>query len=122
MIKLIATTILLIMSNTVMTFAWYGFLRKPGESPDRSLWKLVLISWGLAFFEYCLMIPANNLGRSAGLSLAQLKIMQEVITLSVFVPFMLFYMGEQWKWDYMWAFLCLLGAVYFVNREALMLS
>ena len=105
-----------------MTFAWYGFLRKPGEAIDKSMWKLVLISWGLAFFEYCLMIPANHIGRSAGLSLAQLKIMQEVITLSVFVPFMIFYMGEHWKWDYLWAFLCILGAVYFVNREALALT
>lgn len=122
MLKIIATAILLIMSNTVMTFAWYGFLRKPGETQDKSLWMLILISWSIAFFEYCLMIPANHLGRAAGLSLAQLKIMQEVITLSVFVPFMLFYMGEQWKWDYMWAIICLLGAVFFVNREALMVS
>ncbi len=122
MVRLLLTAILLIMSNTVMTFAWYGFLRKPGEAIDKSMWKLVLISWGLAFFEYCLMIPANHIGRSAGLSLAQLKIMQEVITLSVFVPFMIFYMGEHWKWDYLWAFLCILGAVYFVNREALALT
>lgn len=122
MVRLLLAAILLIMSNTVMTFAWYGFLRKPGEAIDKSMWKLVLISWGLAFFEYCLMIPANHIGRSAGLSLAQLKIMQEVITLSVFVPFMIFYMGEHWKWDYLWAFLCILGAVYFVNREALALT
>ena len=122
MVRLLLTAILLIMSNTVMTFAWYGFLCKPGEAIDKSMWKLVLISWGLAFFEYCLMIPANHIGRSAGLSLAQLKIMQEVITLSVFVPFMIFYMGEHWKWDYLWAFLCILGAVYFVNREALALT
>ena len=121
MIKFSATIILLILSNTVMTFAWYGFLRKPGEGAGTALWKLVLVSWGIAFFEYCLMIPANHLGRSIGMSLAQLKIMQEVITLSVFVPFMLFYMGEQWKWDYLWAFLCILGAVFFVNREALMM-
>ena len=122
MTRLLLTAILLTMSNTVMTFAWYGFLRKPGESIDKSMWKLVLMSWGLSFFEYCLMIPANHLGRSAGLSLAQLKIMQEVITLSVFVPFMIFYMGEHWKWDYLWAFFCILGAVYFVNREALVMS
>lgn len=120
MCRLIATAGLLILSNTVMTFAWYGFLRKPGESVSQGMWKLILMSWGLAFFEYCLMIPANHLGRSAGLTLAQLKIMQEVITLSVFVPFMILYMGEQWKWDYLWAFLCLLAAVFFVNREALM--
>ena len=82
MYRLIATAGLLILSNTVMTFAWYGFLRKPGESVSQGMWKLILMSWGLAFFEYCLMIPANHLGRSA--------------------------------------FLCLLAAVFFVNREALM--
>ncbi|MBR5887845.1 MAG: DMT family protein [Akkermansia sp.] len=117
------TIILLIISNVVMTYAWYGTLRKPGEEVAHTeWWKLILISWGVAFFEYCFMIPGNHIGRSAGLSLAQLKIMQEVITLSVFVPFMLFFMGENWKWDYLWAFLCVLGAVFFVNREALMAS
>lgn len=122
MMKMLTTILLLVLSNMVMTFAWYGFLRKPGQAAtDCAMWKLVLMSWGIAFFEYCLMIPANHLGRSLGLSLAQLKIMQEVITLCVFVPFMLFYMGEHWKWDYLWAFLCILGAVFFVNREALMM-
>lgn len=120
--KLLLTIGLLVMSNVVMTFAWYGFLRKPGDAVPPAMWKLVLCSWGLAFFEYWLLIPANHLGRSIGLSLAQLKIMQEVITLSVFVPFMIFYIGDEWKWDYLWAFLCILGAVYFVNREALMVS
>lgn len=120
MIKLSLTILLLTISNIVMTFAWYGFLRKPGETADSSMWKLILMSWGLAFFEYCFMVPANHLGRSIGLSLAQLKIMQETITLSIFIPFMLLYMGEGWKWDYLWAFLCVLGAVFFVNREALM--
>ena len=117
--KLLLTILLLVISNSVMTFAWYGFLRKPGEAVGEPWWKLVLLSWGLAFFEYCFLVPANHMGRSLGLSLAQLKIMQEVITLSVFVPFMIFYMGEHWKWDYLWAFLCVLGAVFFVNREAL---
>lgn len=120
MLKLFSSVALLCVSNTFMTFAWYGFLRKPGEAAAHAWWKLVLMSWGLAFFEYCFMVPANHIGRAAGLSLAQLKIMQEGISLAVFVPFMIFYMGEQWKWDYLWAFLCILGAVYFVNREALL--
>lgn len=120
MLKLFTSVALLCVSNTFMTFAWYGFLRKPGEAAAHAWWKLVLMSWGLAFFEYCFMVPANHIGRAAGLSLAQLKIMQEGISLAVFVPFMIFYMGEQWKWDYLWAFLCILGAVYFVNREALL--
>lgn len=122
MLKLITTVILLILSNIVMSFAWYGFLRKPGEESPLPMWKIILLSWGIAFFEYCLMIPANHLGRAEGLSLAQLKIMQEVITLSVFVPFMILYIGDEWKWDYLWAFLCILGAVFFVNREALMMN
>lgn len=117
--KLLLTIILLVISNIVMTFAWYGFLRKPGESVEEQWWKLILISWGIAFFEYCFLIPANHMGRSLGLSLAQLKIIQEAITLGVFIPFMLLYMGEHWKWDYLWAFLCVLGAVYFVNRQSL---
>lgn len=112
----------LVISNVLMTFAWYGSLRKPGEMTDSSWFKLILISWGIAFLEYCFLVPANHLGRSLGLSLAQLKIMQEFITLTVFVPFMLFYMGEEWKWDYLWAFLCVLGAVFFVNRQGLMVS
>ncbi len=103
-----------------MTYAWYGFLRRPGEAVALPWWKLVLMCWGVAFFEYCFMVPANNVGRMEGLSLAQLKVIQETVSLGVFVPFMIFFMGEQWKWDYLWAFLCVLGAVFFVNREALM--
>ncbi|MDO5470549.1 MAG: DMT family protein [Akkermansia sp.] len=119
--RIALTVLLLVISNAVMTYAWYGSLRKPGAEVDAGgMWKIVLLSWGVAFFEYCFLVPGNHIGRSAGLSLAQLKIMQEVITLSVFVPFMLFFMGEHWKWDYLWAFLCVLGAVFFVNREALM--
>lgn len=117
--KLGLSIMMLAISNMVMTFAWYGFLRKPGEAAASPWWKLILMSWGLAFFEYCFMVPANHMGRAYGLSLAQLKIMQEAITLAIFVPFMIFYMGEQWKWDYLWAFLCVLGAVYFVNRQGL---
>ena len=120
--RILLTICLLVISNIVMTFAWYGFLRKPGQETETSeWWKLILMSWGLAFFEYCFLVPGNHIGRSCGLSLAQLKITQEVITLTVFVPFMIFFMGEQWKWDYLWAFFCILGAVFFVNREALMM-
>lgn len=119
--KIALTVFLLVISNTFMTFAWYGLLRKPhaaGDTPDGWV-KIILMSWGIAFFEYCFLVPANHIGHASGMSLAQLKITQEVITLLIFVPFMLFYMGEHWKWDYLWAFLCILGAVFFVNREAL---
>lgn len=120
MVKLGLSIAMLSISNIFMTFAWYGFLRKPGQENSVAWWKLILLCWGLAFFEYCFMVPANHVGRAAGLSLAQLKIMQEAITLCIFVPFMLFYMGEQWRWDYLWALICVMGAVYFVNREALL--
>lgn len=118
--KIALTIILLVISNIFMTFAWYGQLRKPGEAPADGWLKIILLSWSIAFFEYCFLIPANHIGRHAGLSLAQLKITQEAITLTLFVPFMIFYIGEQWKWDYLWAFFCILGAVFFVNRESLM--
>lgn len=116
--KITLSILLLIISNAFMTFAWYGLLRKPGIT-DNGWLKVILISWGIAFLEYCFLVPANHIGHQAGLSLAQLKITQEVITLIIFVPFMIFYMGEHWKWDYLWAFFCILGAVYFVNRESL---
>lgn len=117
--KVILTIAMLVMSNVFMTWAWYGHLKK-GAADDKPLAVIILISWGIAFFEYCLLIPANRLGHSGGLNLAQLKIMQEVITLCVFVPFIMFYIGEKWKWDYLWAFLCILGAVFFVNRERML--
>lgn len=119
--KVTLSLFLLIISNVFMTFAWYGFLRKPGEDVTDAWWKLIVMSWGVAFLEYCFLVPANHLGREAGLTLAQLKIAQEIITLIVFVPFMLLVMGEHWKWDYLWAFCCMLGAVFFVNREHLMM-
>lgn len=104
---------LLSISNIFMTFAWYAHLRDLGSKP----WLVAaLISWGIAFFEYMLQVPANRIGFSA-LSLGQLKILQEVITLSVFVPFSLFYMKEPLKLDYLWAGLCILGAVYFIFRS-----
>jgi len=107
------TTILLILSNVFMTFAWYAHLR---DLSDKKWYFAALISWGIAFFEYMLQVPANRIGYTE-LSLPQLKILQEVITLSVFVPFSIFYMGQGVKLDYLWAGLCLLGAVYFVFRS-----
>ena len=107
---------LLLCSNVFMTFAWYAHLKSMNHKP----WIIAaLVSWGIALFEYLLQVPANRIGANA-LSLPQLKIMQEVITLLVFIPFALFYIGEKWKWDYLWAFLCVLGAVFFVNRERLL--
>ena len=110
------TVLLLVASNVFMTFAWYGHLKNLATAP---WYWAALVSWGIALFEYLLQVPANRIGfQQAGLTLAQLKIMQEVITLSVFVPFALFYMGEAFKWDYLWAALCLVGAVYFIFRSA----
>lgn len=107
------TVLLLSCSNVFMTFAWYAHLR---DLRSRPLIVAVLVSWGIAFFEYLLQVPANRVGFGAGLSLAQLKITQEVITLAVFVPFAVFYMQQPLRLDYLWATLCLLGAVYFIFR------
>jgi uncharacterized protein (DUF486 family) len=107
------TAVLLIISNLFMTFAWYGHLR---NLADRKWYVAAVVSWAIAFFEYLFQVPANRIGYSA-LSLSQLKILQEVITLTIFVPFALFYMGAPFKWDYVWAGLCLLGAVYFIFRS-----
>lgn len=105
---------LLICSNLFMTIAWYGHLKNMAGKP----WIIAaLISWGIALFEYLIQVPANRIGFEGGISLAQLKITQEVITLSIFVPFSLFYMGEKFKWDFVWAGLCLVGAVYFMFRK-----
>ncbi len=109
----VTTILLLTLSNVFMTFAWYAHLKHVRTWP----WLLaVLISWGIAFFEYLLQVPANRIG-SATLSLAQLKILQEVITLGVFVPFSIFYMQQPFKLDFIWAGLCLIGAVYFMFRS-----
>ena len=107
--------VLLCCSHLFMLFAWYGHLRSLKEKPYIIA---LLVSWGIAFFEYTLMIPANRLGATQ-FSLAQLKIMQEVITLAVFVPFALLYMKEKFSWDFVWAGLCLCGAVYFMFRKAI---
>lgn len=106
------TVALLICSNVFMTFAWYAHLRELNNKP----WIVAaLVSWGVALLEYLFQVPANRIGYTV-LSLGQLKIIQEVITLSVFVPFSVFYMKEPLKLDYLWAGLCLLGAVYFMFR------
>ncbi|HHX98456.1 MAG TPA: DMT family protein [Kiritimatiellia bacterium] len=107
------TVFLLMLSNVFMTFAWYAHLRELSAKP----WMVaVLVSWGIAFFEYMLQVPANRIGYHV-MSLGQLKILQEVITLSVFVPFAVLYMKEPLKLDYLWAGLCILGAVFFIFRS-----
>jgi uncharacterized protein len=110
---MIAPIVLLFFSNIFMTFAWYGHLKSLKETP--LMW-VILISWGIAFFEYVLQVPANRLG-SEMFSLPQLKIIQEVITMIVFAGFSLFFMKQPLKLDYLWASLCLVGAVYFVFRS-----
>ena len=109
----VQTAILLALSNVFMTFAWYAHLKNLSGKP---WWVAALVSWGIALFEYLLQVPANRIGHSE-LSLGQLKIMQEVITLTVFVPFVVLYMREPLKLDYLWAGLCILGAVYFIFRS-----
>ena len=108
------TVLLLILSNVFMTFAWYYHL-KP-EWKVKPLYLVILLSWGIALFEYILQVPANRIGSLAQLSLPQLKIMQEVITLAIFVPFALFVMKQPLRLDFLWAGLCMCGAVYFVFR------
>ena len=111
---LLVTVLMLAVSNLFMTFAWYGHLKNLATSP----WYIAaLVSWGIALFEYLLQVPANRIGYSAP-NLGQLKILQEVITLSVFVPFSVVYMGQPLKLDFLYAGLCLMGAVYFVFRGA----
>ena len=107
------TATLLAFSNLFMTFAWYGHLKHLQASP---WWIAALASWGIALAEYLLQVPANRIGFAGGITLAQLKILQEVITLVVFLPFAMFYMGEGIKLDYLWAALCMVGAVYFIFR------
>jgi len=108
----VTTVLLLICSNVFMTFAWYAHLKELNARP----WFIaVLVSWGIAFFEYVLQVPANRIGYRT-LSLSQLKIMQEAITLTVFVPFAVIYMKQPLRLDFVWAALCIMGAVYFVFR------
>jgi len=112
----VQTILLLVASNVFMTVAWYGHLKSLATSP----WYVAaLVSWGIALAEYLLQVPANRIGfQQAGYSVGQLKIMQEVITLAVFVPFAVFYLKEPLKLDYLWAALCMVGAVYFIFRSA----
>jgi uncharacterized protein (DUF486 family) len=110
---ILVSTGLLICSNVFMTFAWYAHLKELNNKP----WLIAaLVSWGVAFLEYLFQVPANRIGYTA-LTIGQLKILQEVITLSVFVPFSLLYLREPLKLDYLWAGLCLMGAVYFMFRD-----
>lgn len=113
MSPILRTIILLTLSNVFMTFAWYAHLKNLSQKP----WIVAaLVSWGIALFEYLLQVPANRIGYTV-MSLPQLKILQEVITLSVFVPFVLLYMRQPLKLDYLWAALCMMGAVYFIFRK-----
>lgn len=109
---IVITVCLLTVSNIFMTFAWYGHLKGLKSKP----WIVAaLISWGIAFFEYMFQVPANRIG-SQSLNISQLKIIQEVITLTVFVPFAMLYMGQPFRWDFVWAGLCMVGAVFFIFR------
>jgi uncharacterized protein len=109
---IIRTSFLLVLSNMFMTFAWYGHLK---NLSDKKWYIAAIVSWGIALFEYLLQVPANRIGYTE-LSLSQLKILQEVVTLSVFVPFAMVYMKQPFKMDYIYAGLCLMGAVYFIFR------
>jgi uncharacterized protein len=109
---IVSTTLLLIGSNVFMTFAWYAHLR---NLSGRAWYVAALVSWGIALFEYLLQVPANRIGYTE-LSLGQLKILQEIITLSVFAPFAVLYMHKPLRLDYLWAALCIVGAAYFVFR------
>ena len=110
---IVTTVLLLVCSNIFMTFAWYAHLRNLSHKP----WFVAaLISWGIALFEYLLQVPANRIGHTQ-LNLGQLKVLQEVITLTVFVPFAWLYMKEPLRWNYLWAGFCLVGAVFFMFRK-----
>ena len=113
---ILTTTILLCFSNIFMTFAWYGHLKKLSH---RTWILAAVVSWGIAFFEYLVQVPANRIGYQV-MNVGQLKILQEVITLSIFVPFSILYMKEHLRLDYLWAGLCILGAVFFIFRKKLL--
>ena len=110
---LVTTIVLLTLSNVFMTFAWYAHLRNLSH---RAWYVAALVSWGIAFFEYMLQVPANRIGHTT-MDLSKLKILQEAITLTVFVPFVMLYMKQPFKLDYLWAAMCIMGAVYFVFRN-----
>lgn len=109
----ILTILMLSVSNFFMTFAWYGHLK----NNKQSLWiVVVLISWGIAFFEYLIQVPANRIGNEV-MTVAQLKMLQEIISLLIFIPFSIYFLNEKITWDYLWASLCILGAVFFIFRS-----
>ncbi|HNR34245.1 MAG TPA: DMT family protein [Candidatus Hydrogenedentes bacterium] len=109
----LSTIALLVCSNFFMTYAWYGHLK---DFRHKTLPMVIALSWGVAFFEYCLQVPANRIGFQF-FSLAQLKVLQEIITMGVFAVFSVAYMREELKWDFVWAGLCLVGAAYFMFRQ-----
>jgi uncharacterized protein len=111
---ILQTILLLAGANIFMTFAWYGHLKNVGA---QSIWMAILTSWGIAFFEYCLQVPANRIGHVGGIETAKLKILQEVITLAVFVPFSIYFLNKPIKLDFLYAGLCMCGAVYFIFRS-----
>lgn len=114
-LALLLTPVLLVLSNIFMTYAWYGHLKDFKAKP---LWIAVLASWSVAFLEYCLQVPANRIGfQQAGFTLAQLKVMQEVVTMAVFAAFAVFYMGERLTMNFVYAGLCLVAAVFFLFRD-----
>ena len=110
MSKAIFTVLMLCASNLFMSYAWYGVLK---DFKDHNWFIAVLAGWGVAFIEYMILVPANRMGHQV-LNVPQLKIMQEVISLSIFIPFAIFYLKEKWNWNFLWAGFCLLGAVYFM--------
>ena len=110
------TPLLLVASNVFMTYAWYGHLK---DHKEKAVWLAILVSWGVAFFEYCLQVPANRLGFKAGFTLGPLKVMQEVITMGVFAAFAVLYMKAPLKLDFLWAGLCLVAAAFFMFRGGL---
>lgn len=112
---MIWTFVFLLGSNIFMTFAWYGHLK---TMQGKALWTVILASWGIAFFEYCLQVPGNRIGAQY-FSLPQLKVIQEVITMCVFAGFSVFFMRQTLRWDFLWAGLCLVGAAYFMFRGGL---
>jgi uncharacterized protein (DUF486 family) len=112
MLTAVRAALLLVLSNIFMTYAWYGHLR---DLKDKPWFVAAIASWGIALFEYLIQVPANRIGATT-LTFPQLKMMQEVITLLVFVPFSVLYLREPVKWNYLWAGFCLMGAVYFIFR------
>lgn len=112
--RVMTTILMLAASNVFMTYAWYGHLR---DMKGKPIFYAILASWGVAFFEYCLQVPANRIGFQV-MSLAQLKVMQEVVTMCIFALFSVLYMGERLKLDYLWAGLCLVAAAFFMFRDS----